>query len=298
MRRDMKLAVFTKNRSNPAYAAARLGAERIAARFGAEWRHFVPETPDDPGQQSALVHEALAWQPQAFVFTPVHPTRVSAAIAAVRAARLPVFGFVNRLDPGVAVSYVGSSDAGLANDIALRLAGHLQGRGRIVVVEGPADSVTSRERVAAFDAVLARHPGLEVVGRCSGAYLREPARAAFAQLLAGTPQVDGVLAANDIMAIGVLDALDAAGRTAAVVGVNAIPQAVAAIRAGRMLASADFNAMQMAALATECALRHLRGEVVPAEIELPVAIVDRTNAAAWDRPYEERPLATLAEVMS
>jgi ribose transport system substrate-binding protein len=65
-----------------------------------------------------------------------------------------------------------------------------------------------------------------------------------------------------------------------------------------MLATADFNAMQMAALATECAIRHLRGERVPADIELPVAIVDRHNAEAWDRPYEQRPLATLDEVVA
>jgi len=41
------------------------------------------------------------------------------------------------------------------------------------------------------------------------------------------------------MAVGVLDALQAAGREAAVVGVNAIPEAIAAILAGRMLATAD-----------------------------------------------------------
>lgn len=293
----MRLAVFTKNRSNPAYAAARLGAERAAARLGGvEVRHYVPETPDDPVQQSALVHAALATRPDAIVFTPVHPTRVADAIAAIRAAGVPVFGFVNRMDAGVAVSYVGSSDAQLAQAIAARLGAALAGRGRVAIVEGPADSVTSRERVAAFEAELARHPGLALVGRCSGAYLREPAREAFAALLREHGDVDAVLAANDIMAIGVLDALQAAGRSAQVVGVNAIPQAIAAIREGRLLATADFNAMAMCALATECAVRHHRGEPVPPEIELPVAVVDRGNCLAWDLPYEQRALPSLSEV--
>lgn len=296
MRRLMKIAVFTKNFSNPAYAAARMGAERAAARFGAEVRHYVPATPDDPEQQSALVHEALAEGPDAIVFTPVHPTRVAAAIAAIDAAGVPIFGFVNRIDGGRCVSYVGSSDGRLASDIAEHLFAHLRGRGRVAIVEGPADSTTSRERVAAFTAAAARHPGIEIVARCSGGYLLEPAREAFAALLAAHPGIDAVLAANDIMAIGVLDALDAAGRRAVVVGVNAIPQAIAAIRDGRMLATADFNAMQMCALATECAARHRRGEPVPREVELPVAIVDRGNCAAWDLPYEQRRLLTLEEL--
>lgn len=292
----MKLAVFTKNLSNPAYAAARMGADRVAASFGAEVRHFVPDTPDDPGQQSALVHQALAWGPQAFVFTPVHPTRVNAAIGAIRAAGLPIFGFVNRLAPGVARAYVGAADTRLAQDIAQHLFEHLRGRGRLVIVEGPADSITSGERVAAFEAAAAPCPGLQIVARCSGGYQREPAREAFARVLQAQAHVDGVLAANDIMAMGVLDALAAAGREAAVVGVNAIPQAITAIREGRMLASADFNAMQMAALATECAIRHLQGRPVPAEIELPVAIVHRQNCALWDLPYEQRALATLEDL--
>lgn len=294
----MKLAVFTKNLSNPAYAAARLGAERAAAMLGAEVVHYVPETPDDPVQQSALVHQALATKPDAFVFTPVHPTRVDDAIAAVRAAGIPIFGFVNRMDEGVTVSYVGASDARLASDIAEHLFKHLHGRGRVVIVEGPADSITSRERVAAFEAAARRHPGITIVARCCGAYQRGPARDAFAEVLAAQPAVDAVLAANDIMAVGVLDALQGAGREAAVVGVNAIPEAIAAIRDGRMLATADFNAMQMCFLATECAIRHLRGEPVPREIELPVAVVDRGNCAQWDLPYDQRPLASLKDLRS
>lgn len=294
----MKLAVFTKNFSNPAYAAARLGAERAAAMFGAEVRHYVPETPDDAGQQSALIHAALETQPDAFVFTPVHPTQVDAALACVHAAGIPVFGFVNEHAAARYLAYCGASDAQLASDIAEHLFRHLHGSGKVVIVEGPADSVTSIERVQAFDAAAQRFSGIRIVGRCSGRYQREPARDAFAALLATLPQIDAVLAANDIMAIGVLDALQAAGRSAAVSGVNAIPQAIAAIRGGRMLASADFNAMQMCFTATECALRHLRGEAVPARIDLPVAIVDRHNAAQWDLPYAERRLLTLKELSS
>jgi ribose transport system substrate-binding protein len=55
-----------------------------------------------------------------------------------------------------------------------------------------------------------------------------------------------------------------------------------------MLATANFDAMTMATLATEAALRHLRGETIPPEIMLPVQIVDATNCAQWNAPFEAR----------
>ena len=55
-----KLAVFTKNRTNPAYAAARLGADRIATRLGATTTHYVPTVPDDAAEQMALIRAAIA----------------------------------------------------------------------------------------------------------------------------------------------------------------------------------------------------------------------------------------------
>ena len=54
-----------------------------------------------------------------------------------------------------------------------------------------------------------------------------------------------------------------------------------------MLATADFDAMAMSEIATEAAVRHLRGERVPAEIILPVQVIDAANCAAWNVPFEK-----------
>lgn len=296
----MRLAVFTKNLTNPAYGAARLGAERAAAVFGDEVLHFVPQKGDDPGEQSALIDEALALQPRpdAFVFSPVHASKVDPAIRRIAAAGIPMIGFVNPIAAAPMVGYVSSDDYQLALAIAHYLFTHPRGQGRVLVVTGPAESYTSLERLRGFHAAASQYLGIELAGQVAGDYVREVARDRTAQWLREHGQLDACLVANDIMAIGVLDALDAAGRTAAVVGVNAIPQAIEAIAQGRMLATADFNAMQMAYLAAECAARHLRGEAVPAAIELPVQIVDRSNCQQWDLPYEQRPVITLEQLRS
>lgn len=291
----MRIAVFTKNYTNPAYAAARLGAARAAAALGAELLHFVPRTPDDAQEQGALVDQALALlpRPDAFVLSPVHPTAVDDPIRRVAAAGIPLVGFVNPIGAAASVSYVSSDDHALALGIARHLFGHLGGDARVLVVGGPRGSFTSEERLRGFRDAAQASPGISLAGLLPGDYDRDTARRRSAEWLRANGPVQGCLAANDIMAMGVLEALEDAGQSATVVGVNAIPEAIAAIQSGRMLASADFNAMQMAYLATECAVRHLRGEPVPERIELPVQIVDRGNCSQWDLPYPQRPVITL-----
>jgi ribose transport system substrate-binding protein len=282
------LAIFTKNRSNPAYAAARLGADRTTQRLGAKTVHYVPEKPDDVGEQIALIDAAIRERPDAVVLVPVHPTAINAAIGRIVAAGIPLIGFLNAFSETGPISYVGADDYAIGLKVATYLYGHLGGRGDVVILEGAAHSVTSGARVRGFRDALKDFPSIRIVATVCGDYLREPAKRATVELLKSGTRFDAMLAANDEMALGAIDVLEPAGRKCTVVGVNAIPDAITAIREGRLLATADFNAMKISEIATEAAIRHLRGEALPREIILPVDIVDRTNYAAWDKPFEQR----------
>lgn len=282
------IGVFTKNRTNPAYTAARVGAERTAARCGAQVVHYVPDKPDDIEQQVALVDRAIAERPDAVVFVPVHDTAMNVSVKKLGASRIPIVNYLNRLDEGDFIAFVGSDDYRLGCDIANYLFRHIGGRGNLVIIEGIAGAVTNRERMRGFHDTLRDWPDVRVVASRPGNYQREPVLQLMRELLPALPRIDAVLAANDLMALAAIEVLEAAGRSAPVVGVNAVPEAIAAIKAGKLLASADFDAMKIGCIATEAALRHLRGEPVPSEILLPVQIVDASNYAAWDMPFEQR----------
>jgi ribose transport system substrate-binding protein len=286
----MWLAVFTKNRTNPAYAAARLGADRTAQAFGVATRHYVPSKPDDIAEQTALIDEALAQRPDAFVVVPVHPTAVNAALRKIVASGIPLIGYLNRYTEPGPVSFVASDDYALGVRIATYLYQHLKGHGNVLVVEGPKESVTSLDRLRGFRDAQKPFPGIRFVATICGDYQRDVTIAATNAFLRSGVAFDAVLAANDVMALAVIDALDAAGRSSVVVGVNAVPDAIQSIKQGKLLATIDFDALKIAGVATEAAIRHLRGEAVPREIVLPVQIVDRSNYAEWDQPFEERPL--------
>ena len=282
------IAVFTKNRTNPAYTAARLGADRVAARLGARIAHYVPDKPDDVTEQRALVERAIAERPDAVVFVPVHATAMNDSVRKLNAAGIPTVNYLNRLAEGRFVTYVGSDDYQLARDIAAYLFRHIGGKGDIAVIEGVPGAVTNRERIRGFRDAVAEWPGIRIAGSRAGDYQQESARRAAAELLAGLPRLDGILSANDVMSLGAIEALEAAGRRVPVIGVNALPEAITAIKSGQLLASVDFDAMKIACIATEAALRHLRGETLPREIILPVQIVDASNYQPWDRPFEKR----------
>ncbi|MBS0532846.1 MAG: sugar ABC transporter substrate-binding protein [Proteobacteria bacterium] len=295
-----RVAVFTKNLVNPGYQSARIGAERTAARLGAAVTHYVPQKPDDVDEQIALIGRAIREKPDAVVFVPVHDTAVNEAILQFDAAAIPLFNIVSKTTAGKRVCFVGSDDRALGRDIAKYLFDKLQGRGDIVIVEGASASPTSRERLLGFQDTLADHPGIKVRASLRGEYLRPIAKQAWLDAADKVQGIDAVLSANDHMTLGIIDAMTELGaaKLPPMAGINAIPDAVAAIAAGRMLATANFDPMAMSAIAVEAAVRHLKGERVPAEVMLPVEIIDASNCAAWNRPYEARPLPVWDDVIA
>jgi ribose transport system substrate-binding protein len=156
-------------------------------------------------------------------------------------------------------------------------------------MDGHPDSITTPMRHRGFLDALKRFPELRLVESVTGYYQRASAREAALGLLERHPKLEALLVANDLMAMGVLQALDETGRALLMVSVNGTPDAVSAIKRGRPL---GFGCLGM-----EAAARFLRGEAVPRRILLPAAIIDSTNWAEWDRPYEARPLPDWASIV-
>lgn len=293
-----RICALTKNKTNPAYVGAQIGAARLARKLGCEVQGFVPEKPDDIGEQTGQIHAAIATRPDAILISPVHATALNAALQKVVDAGIVLVFFVTSAEGIAANAFITSDNYTLATGIATRLVEHLGGRGKIAILDGLAQSPTSPPRSKAFRDVAAAHPGIEVVATASGNYQRAEGKAEMAKILAAHPKLDGVISANDIMALGALEALDAAKRTTTIVGMNAMPDAVKAIKAGRLLATVSYDALSLTAIALQAAIRILDGKPVAKVVELPAEIIDLSNCAAWDRPYEERPLPMWDDVMS
>lgn len=282
------IRIITKNHTNPAYGGALVGARSVADRLGFTLDHRAPAVPDAVQQQTALLDEAIADRPDAIVLLPAHASGVNAAIARVNAAGIPLMLFVSEPTAGQWVGFVGSDDVRMAEDLAHAVLGRLPAQARIGIIDGHPGSITTPLRRRGFERALAQYPGMRLVDAVSGYYQHDTGREAAQTLLARHADLDGILAANDLMAMGALEAFSAAGRSLPMGSINGTPDAIAQVRAGRLVATASFNTHSFGCLVAEMALRHLCGEAVPRRIVLPADIIDSRNAAAWDQPYEAR----------
>ena len=299
--KPLTFAFFVKNVTNPNWRAARIGAEKAAKELEIRIEHVAPTKPDNIEEQTRLVEDWIVRKPDGFVFVPVDYKALVPTVQKAIDARMPVALYSNNMpDIRGAVTYVGSDDEIIGYEVSKFLFTRMGGKGKIVHLDGVPAAITAQQRKAGFHRALKEFPGIELLASQPGMYRRLPAVQVIENLMQRFPTIDGVVAANDDMAVGVVEAMASAGRggKTLVVGVDGIPDAAALIRGGKMFASADYSLHDQAYLAVHALARHLRGEKVPSPVILPVIIATQQNIGIWLGGPEARPVPNWGAVVA
>ena len=290
------IAVFTKSQGSPIFAALRAGANVAGKTLGVEVIHYVPSTADSVADQNKLVDDAVKDKPDAIVFAPIDFTKAKGAVDKINAAHIPLINVNERLNGGTVVGYVGTDDVALAQATGRYLIKALADKGSVAILDGPDSNLTALGRAKGFREVVKEFPNVKLVGAKSANYVRAIGKQVTGDLLRSFAELDGILAANDPMAIGAVDALKAADRKAQVVGINASREVMDLIKSGDVIGSGDYDTFVQGCLALEVAVRSVRKENVPSEVMLKPVVIDKTNLAPFDQPFDKRTCPTLAGV--
>ena len=130
---------------------------------------------------------------------------------------------------------------------------------------------------------------MAIVYEAEGNWIGRSAAQVMQAALAAHPDVQGVFAHNDEMALGALEVLEAAGRhDVVVVGIDAIPEALTAIQAGRMAATVDTAPYTLGRTALTHALQIVQGQPAPATVLDRRAADHRGEPARRDVGYRAR----------
>jgi ribose transport system substrate-binding protein len=277
-----KIAVFTKNQTNPYFQMMRLGADSAAKQMNARVTHYVPTKPDSIPDQMSQIEDVITKRPDAVVFVPVDFKAVAPGLLKMNAAHIPVVNVTDRVEKGEVVTFVGLDDYRVGLATARYLFRKMNGTGGIIILEGVRGVLTSSERLRGFKKALEEFPNVKLLASQPANYQRLAALTVTENLLQSHPNIAGVLAANDSMALGALEAFDGANRRVLAVGINGTKEAMDAIKAGRLLASGDNNGYVQGCIGTMAAIRQLRKLPVPREIVFPATVIDNTNYAAFD----------------
>lgn len=290
------IAVFTKNLTNPYFQAVRIGAESSAKALNAKVLQYVPTKSDSIPEQLSQVEDVIVKKPDAIVFVPVDYKAMVPAVEKINQANIPVVNITDRIASGKLVAYVGADDYNIGIATARYLLKAIGGKGNVIILEGVKGSLTNIDRVRGFNDALKEFPNVKLLASQPANYQRLQALQVMENLLQSHRQVDGVLAANDPMAVGALEALDGANRKALVVGVNGSKEAVELVKSGKLLATGDFNGFIQGCLGVEIAVRNLRREPTPTEIILKPLVIENANYRAHEMPVEQRPCPKLADM--
>lgn len=249
------IAVFTKNQTNPYFQAVRVGTETAAKALGVKVDQYIPTKPDSIPEQLSQVEDVIVKKPDAIVFIPVDYKALVPAVEKINAAGIPVTNITDRSAGGKFVAFVGANDYGIGLATARALFKAMGGKGNVIILEGVKGSNTASERMRGFDDALKEFPNVKLLAAQPGNFQRLQALQVTENLMQSFPTIDGVLAANDPMAIGAIEALEAANRNALAVGINGSKEAIELIKSGKLLASATSTALSRAASASrlQCA---------------------------------------------
>jgi ribose transport system substrate-binding protein len=295
---DETIAVFTKNQTNPYFQAVRVGTETAAKTLGVKVIQYIPTKPDSIPEQLSQVEDVIVKKPSAIIFIPVDYKALVPAVEKINAAGIPVTNITDRSAGGQFVAFVGADDYSIGLSVGHRLLKAIGGKGNVVILEGVKGSLTSTNRVRGFNDAIKEYPNVKLLASQPGNFQRLNALQVMENLMQSFPSIDGVLAANDPMAVGAIEALEGANRKAQVVGINGSKEAVELIKSGKLLASGDFNGFIQGCIGTQIAVRNLRNQPTPKEVMLKPIVIDKSNSAPYEMPVEQRACPTLEQITS
>jgi ribose transport system substrate-binding protein len=292
------IAVFTKNQTNPYFQAVRVGTETAAKTLGIKVIQYIPTKPDSIPEQLSQVEDVIVKKPNAIIFIPVDYKAMVPAVEKINAAGIPVTNITDRSAGGNFVAYVGANDYSIGLATARSLLKTIGGKGNVIILEGVKGSLTNTDRVRGFNDAIKENPNVKLLASQPANYQRLQALQVMENLMQSFPSIDGVLAANDPMAVGAIEALEGANRKAMVVGINGSKEAVELIKSGKLLASGDFNGFIQGCIGTEIAVRNLRKQQTPKEVILKPIVIDKTNFTPYEMPVEQRACPTLEQIFA
>lgn len=269
----VKVGCLLSDLSNQFFTTLEAGIKAQCEATGAEF--FGYDSANDAANDMTNMEDALTNEVDVILYNPVDSDAGEAVVALANEAGVPVITVDRGVNGGEVVCHI-ASDNVYGAEVAAKYIVELLGEegGAVAEIQGMSGASAATDRHTGFDNVMSAAANITVVSSQVGDWDRTKGMTIMENVLTSNPEVKAVFCANDVMAMGAVEACQAAGRDdIIIVGFDADTDAVEAIAEGLMAGTIQQLPEMMGKTAVDVALAYLGGEAVEASIGVEVALV-------------------------
>jgi len=281
---DVTIALVTKAMDSEFWLMVAEGAKAGAAeRPGVKLTIVAPDREINVDQQVSMLEDQVRRGVKALLVSPAGSAQVMSALELAASRGIPVVLVDTDAPFPKKVSYIGTDNRRGGQLAAKCLVDRLGGKGEVALISGVPGNESQDARAQGFIDAVAQVPGMKLVAQQPANSERSLGLTVMENILTAHPDVKGVFATNDQMALGAMEALDARGLRGkiAIVGFDATKEAVQATVDGKLAGSVAQNPRAMGQKGVEAALAALDGRPVEKRIDTGTELVTRENSEKY-----------------
>jgi ribose transport system substrate-binding protein len=276
------IALVAKAMDSEFWLAVRDGARAAAEGKNVQLSVLAPDREINIDQQVAILEDQIQRGADVLVVAPTGSAQVVPVLEQAIKRKVPVI-LVDADAPLTGKSSYVGTDNRAGGALAARHLIERIGSGKVALISGVPGNQSQDDRAQGFVQTLAATPGMQLVAQQPANSERSLGMTVMENILTAHPDLRGVFATNDQMALGAVEAIEARGLRGKVlvVGFDATAEAINAIAEGRMSASVAQRPFEMGRQSVEAALAILDGTPVEPRIDTGTELVTSANAASY-----------------
>ena len=271
-------AVLLKTLANPFWQGMQTGIQDEAKKLGVEVDIYAAPSEDDSQAQLQLFEDILSRHPKGVAFAPISAVNLVQPAAKAYKAGIAIVDLDERVDMA-GLKQAGANVEGFVttDNVAVGRKGAdfiveklgTQG-GQVAIVEGKAGVASGEARKKGATEGFKAAKGVELVASQPADWDRLKALDVATNTMQSTPDLKAFYCANDTMALGVVQAVQNAGKIGKVivVGTDGAPEAVASVKAGRLTATVAQDPAKVGAEGLDLLVAAVKtGKLTPVDAE-------------------------------
>lgn len=293
---DVRIAIVTRDFTNPYWAALRDGAQAEGKKQGVTVEVQAGESETDSTGENAKISTLAGQNYNCFGVVPVNATNVITPLVPVAQKKIPILNLDTQIDPNASqqagvsyASFIGSDNLSAGEQAGTALLTRMGGHGDVAILQGIAGEQNGINRQQGFSQAVAGK--LSIVATQPADYDQAKAQTVTDAILKAHPEITGIFAANDTMGLGAAQSVRNAGLTGkvSIISVDGITAALQAVKAGTLSGTISQYPFAEGELAVQACINLVRQQTVPTRIVAPIALIDSSNVdkaiASFPQPF-------------